>query len=493
MSVVDHITHARRPLTSLSRFGRATDGAVGIIFGLMALPLVMAVGMAADIGRMVSVRNQTQIMIDNAALAGGRAAQLATTNKLVAASDAAKYFYKAQVVKHSIQTLISESATANPAGTEYTWTVDSWVRTPFISVAAMRYSLPGDSAGPEPCRASGWFCRKVTVTASTTLPGANSSTAVETALMLDVTGSMAGTKITDLKAAAKDLIDIVVWDNQGDIKSRVAIAPFAEAVNVGSDLAPLVRGTVASGTNPTTDVIGSGYQSFKFTKKGGGGTNTFKISPYCVTERIGADAYTDEAPGTGTFIGRYYPNTGGTCSLVNTTDAEVNSIQPLSNDKVMLKRRIDKLAIAGSTAGHLGTAWAWYLLSPKWNSLFPVASAAASYSAEKNRKIAVLMTDGDYNTEYWNGVEAKSSYGADANYLPSNDASELQAPLLCTEMKKKGIEVYTIGFQVTTAAKNLLIGCATDSKHYYDATSGEALRQAFRDIALKISQLRLSK
>ena len=159
----------------------------------------------------------------------------------------------------------------------------------------------------------------------------------------------------------------------------------------------------------------------------------------------------------------------------------------------MLKRRIDKLTIAGSTAGQLGTAWAWYLLSPNWNSLFPLSSAAASYTAEKNKKIAVLMTDGDYNTEYWNGVEAKTSNSADANYNANNGLSEAQAPQLCKEMKKKGIVVYTIGFQVTSAAKTLLTNCATDTKHYYDATSGDALRQAFRDIALKISQLRLSK
>lgn len=477
----------------LARFARDANGAIGVMFGLMILPLVMALGMASDLGRMISVRNQTQIMVDSAALAGGRAAQLAPSDKLVAASKAAKAYFTAQIVKHSIQTLISESANGNAAGTAYTWTVESWVRTPFISAASIRYFLTPDPSSPNECKGSGWFCRKVSVMATAVLPG-GTSTSIETALMLDVTGSMAGTKITDLKAAAKDLIDIVVWDEQGSATSRVALAPFAEAINVGATLAPQVRGTVTSGTNPTTDTPGSGFQFFKFTKKGGGGTSTFKISTDCVTERTGFDAYTDASPTfSGSRVGRLYPNTGGTCSLVNSTDPEVNSIQPLSSDKTVLKRRIDKLAIAGSTAGQLGTAWAWYLLSPNWNSLFPLASAAASYTAEKNRKIAVLMTDGEYNTEYWNGVEAKTSNSADANFDANNGFSELQAPLLCTEMKKKGIEVFTIGFQVTAAARTLLTNCATNATHYYDATSGEALRQAFRDIALKISSLRLSQ
>ena len=52
-------------------------------------------------------------------------------------------------------------------------------------------------------------------------------------MMLDVTGSMDGDKIVDLQAAAKDLIDIVVWGDQSKYTSRVALAPFAPAVNVG--------------------------------------------------------------------------------------------------------------------------------------------------------------------------------------------------------------------------------------------------------------------
>lgn len=467
-----------------------------MMFGLMVIPLIMLVGVGVDIGRMTSVRSQMQVIVDNAALAGGRAAQLASANKAQAASTAAKAYFNAQTIQHGMNAKISDTASVNGAGTEFTWTAEAWVRTPFISSASIRKTVNGDSSSPQPCPVSGWFCRKVTASASSLLAagGSNTDTNIETSLMLDVTGSMSGTKIQDLKLAAKDLIDIVVWDNQGDVTSRVALAPFAEAVHVGATLAPQVRGTVTSGTNPTTDNPGTGYQFFKFTKKGGGGTYTYKISNDCVTERIGDDKYTDVAPTTSTTrVGRFYPNSSGTCSMVNTSDPEVNSIQPLSNDKTMLKRRIDKLALAGSTAGQLGTAWAWYLLSPNWNSLFPTASAAASYTASKNKKIAVLMTDGDYNTEYWNGVEAKTSYNGRANYNPSNGASETQAPALCTAMKAKGIEVYTVGFQVSSAAKTLLKGCATDESHYYDATSGEALRQAFRDIALKISTLRLSQ
>ncbi len=488
---------ARQTIDRARQLFRDEAGSIGIMFGLMVIPTIMLVGVAVDIGRMIMVRQQVQVALDRAALAGGRAPQLASTNKTQAASDAATKYFNAITIPHAINAAISTTASTNAEGTEFSWSVTAWVRTPFISSASIRSAMDADPNSPQPCPVTGWFCRKVVVSASSILAqgGSNTDTNIETALMLDVTGSMSGTKLTDLKAAAKDLIDIVVWDNQGDVKSRVAIAPFAEAVNVGATLAPLVRGTVTTGTNPTTDNPGTGFSKFKFTKKGGGSTLTYNISTKCVTERIGTDKYTDVAPtSASTRVGRYY-SSDGSCSIGSSSDAEVNSIQPLSNDKVMLKRRIDKLAIAGSTAGQMGTAWAWYLLSPKWNSLFPTTSAAASYNADKNKKIAVLMTDGDYNTEYWNGVEAKTSYSADANYNPSNGVSEDQALALCSAMKANNvnIEVYTVGFQVSAAARTLLKSCATDESHYYDATSGDALRQAFRDIALKIAILRLSK
>ena len=66
-------------------------------------------------------------------------------------------------------------------------------------------------------------------------------------------------------------------------------------------------------------------------------------------------------------------------------------------------------------------------------------------------------------------------------------------------MKKKlsssdpNIEIYTVGFQLdSNAAKSMLKNCATDTSHYYDTSTGDELKAAFRDIALKVSSLRLT-
>jgi hypothetical protein len=75
--------------------------------------------------------------------------------------------------------------------------------------------------------------------------GKNAKTNFDVAMILDTTGSMAtGTKLADLKAAAKDLVDVLVWENQGQFYSKIAVVPYATAVQVGS-YAESVRGKVS--------------------------------------------------------------------------------------------------------------------------------------------------------------------------------------------------------------------------------------------------------
>src|SRR5690606_25598871 len=55
---------------------------------------------------------------------------------------------------------------------------------------------------------------------------------IEVAVALDITGSMDGQRIVDLKAAATRLVDSVVQDDQTLNMTRMALVPYAQAVNV---------------------------------------------------------------------------------------------------------------------------------------------------------------------------------------------------------------------------------------------------------------------
>ena len=505
----------------VGRFRRDQSGSVAMIFGIIIIPLTAIVGLAVDFGRVYSVASHTQVALDASALAAGRVAQVETTDIVNKASAAASAYFNQAKPKSVVSSTLQFSP--NSASTEFTVTATSWVRTPFLGALKFLISKASDPAAPTTCTGNFFACVTLTTTSTAALKaGGDGGSNIEVAMMLDVTGSMCTpcTKIDALKPAAKDLVDIVIWNDQSQFTSKIALAPFAAAVNVGTTLAPLVRGTVTDNGQSSPQVLNMGSTSsqptnkwIRFQKASGSGNNTWQISTKCVTERIGNDKYTDAAPNTSTTkVGKAYFGSGNpdeSCVVANYADAEVNSIQPLSNDKEMLKRRIDKLATGGSTAGHLGTAWAWYLLSPNWAYLFPTANKAATYAdltatgaggAPKLRKIAVLMTDGEYNINYCKGVEADNSdQSPDINCNSENGKALAQATSLCTAMKKPlgstnaaSIEVFTVGFQVNNTAKTFLQNCATDSSHYYDATTDDALKAAFRDIALKISTLRLT-
>jgi Flp pilus assembly protein TadG len=234
-----------------------------------------------------------------------------------------------------------------------------------------------------------------------------------------------------------------------------------------------------------------GCQYERFTSQTGA-TRVFQVTT-CVSERT-TNPFTDAAPST-TPLGRNY-----SVGSDNPCPAAGNTIVPLTTDRNSLNTQIAALQAAGSTAGHIGTAWGWYMLAPNFGYLWPSASQPAAYGAASTLKIMVLMTDGAYNTSYCNGVISQTSgsgSGTTSNHINCNSANgdaPTQASSLCTAMKAQGIIIYTVGFdlQGDQSAINLLTNCATDPSHFYNAADGQALQAAFQDIANSITNLRIS-
>ena len=220
----------------------------------------------------------------------------------------------------------------------------------------------------------------------------------------------------------------------------------------------------------------------------------------CVTERVGRDAYNDAPPST-TPVGRNYPSASNPCLS--------NQIRPLTSDKAALHRLASNLVAEGSTAGQTGLAWAWYLVSPEFGYLWPSDSRPAAYGTKNLTKVVVLMTDGQFNSVYCDGViSANSTSGSGSvsdhiNCNAQNGSSYSQGASLCTEMKKGGdgvagtaddIIVYTVGFDIEDQpeARSIMANCATDAGYAFLANTGLELSDAFAEIGRKISSLRIS-
>lgn len=246
-------------------------------------------------------------------------------------------------------------------------------------------------------------------------------------------------------------------------------------------------GTYTSGG--TVSCVVAGCTQFYFQSK----TGVYRRQPIttCVSERT-VNPFNDVSPQT-TPLGRVYPYTANPCLP--------NTIVPLTSNKKTLHTLANSLSAVGSTAGHLGVGWAWYMVSPNFNGPWPAASQPAPKDTPNVLRAVVLMTDGDFNTAFCNGVTSQSSTtgsGATQNQIrcdAPNGSSFTQAEKLCTEMKRAGIRVYTVGLDVAnlTAAKQIMANCATDASHAYEATTSAGLADVFADIGRKLSFLRVTQ
>lgn len=291
---------------------------------------------------------------------------------------------------------------------------------------------------------------------------------IEVVMMLDVTGSMSGRKLRDLKVAARNAVDALLASNgHAEPRVRVALVPYADAVNTGV-LANTVFIEQAfwTGEPPRLDeprlVAIEGFDK-------------------CATERKGTMQFTDASP---------YD------AMVN-RDVRLDfcptvALQPLTTDAKRLKDAIGDFRADGYTAGHIGIQWSWYLLSPNWASVLPASARPASDGKGKVAKYAILMTDGEFNTAFDGVAEHERTRGGQP------DRSRKHAERLCNAMKDQGIEIFTIGFMLNEpAAKAVMRNCAspdkTSARHYFETGNGEELDAAFQEIARNIERLALTR
>lgn len=143
-------------------------------------------------------------------------------------------------------------------------------------------------------------------------------------------------------------------------------------------------------------------------------------------------------------------------------------------------------------------AWGWRVLSPG-----EPFTEGKPYS-DDTRKIMVVLTDGD--NLIWGGWDGHNksdftSYGYLAedrlgthNRYTANDRIDEKTRTVCNNIKAKGIEIYTITFQVNSSStKQLFEDCASEPQMAFHSSSNGQLSDVFGQIALDISYLRITK
>ncbi|MEE4154019.1 MAG: TadE/TadG family type IV pilus assembly protein [Erythrobacter sp.] len=128
-------------------------------------------------------------------------------------------------------------------------------------------------------------------------------------------------------------------------------------------------------------------------------------------------------------------------------------------------------------------------------------------------KVIIFMTDGIFDSRDDGRVPsgggsrlydtAYTAYGTYEDRRMTDSATknaniqqlERRFRKVCEAAKNDGIQLYTIAFRLTnTSAKQLFQSCATDpNTHYFDASNGAELDEAFKTIAAELVNLRLTR
>ncbi|MGQ2908049.1 MAG: pilus assembly protein TadG-related protein [Aliihoeflea sp.] len=306
---------------------------------------------------------------------------------------------------------------------------------------------------------------------------------IEVAMMLDVTGSMAGSKIRDLKTAAKNAVDSFLRNQRpGQERVRISIVPYANSVNAGTLAASsvYVERNAGERVQAPSNIAPRAVSASR--------------PDNCATERKGDFRYLDDGPDVSMvnrdfliddFIRRYDGNDARrTCPSV--------AVVPLTNDARALHAAIDGFNAVGGTGGHIGVQWTWYMLSERWANVLPAKSRPMKPSDDV-QKYAILMTDGEFNLSYFDARQTSEIYNGRGKATTRNEAK-----ILCREMRAQGIEIFTIGFQLQDQnARETMSACASPDtgriRHFYDTANGVELDAAFQDIASNIETLTLTK
>jgi Mg-chelatase subunit ChlD len=355
------------------------------------------------------------------------------------------------------------------------------------------------------------------------------SESLEFALALDTTASMAADgKMDGLKLAANDFLDAMFDAKDRGAEIKGGIVPFAQYVNVGvgqkgqswlsvpKDIDNRVTTNVCKTEKPVTGTTNckTVYQApytiehpataetcstadgTKFCTQAtsawtqyidGQNVNTCD-NVYGPEQTICSDVTTGELITWQGYVGsRKHPLNVKDVGYGNKIPALLQvtgsvEIQPLTDDRVALKNKINSLTPSGETYMPEGIIWGTRVLTKQ----APFTEAKTKGKGGRDiRRVLVLMTDG-MNTLSPNGI-----YHTDTDTAKA----DLYTAEACDEAKAQKLEVFTITFGTAVPAyvKTMLETCASEPKYFFNAKSSADLKSAFDAISAEMLNVRLSQ
>jgi hypothetical protein len=145
-----------------------------------------------------------------------------------------------------------------------------------------------------------------------------------------------------------------------------------------------------------------------------------------------------------------------------------------------LSTAVTNMDAGGSTNQAIGAAHGWQMLTPG----SPYATPAVPQSVTR---VMILFSDGlnTHNRWWGNGYSENTT---ETGYIDARTAAT------CTAAKADGVVIYAIFVHIGSSGNSsTLQNCASSTDKYYDLTTSASIKEAFKDIAQKITNLRVSQ
>ncbi|MEP7240929.1 MAG: pilus assembly protein TadG-related protein, partial [Devosia sp.] len=328
---------AMRPfLNLLKRFRRDENGAFMVLFAVLAIVLIATSGAVVDFTSMQTARSRAQTSLDSAALA---LQSRISIDNIATLKSKAQSIVTQSINDSSITATITDATVDTTAG-KLNLVAQIVTNTAFVQLVGIR-----------------------TITAHLQSEVTRGSVNLEVSVALDITGSMLGQKLTDLKTATNTLIDLVVQDAQTPTYSKMSIIPWSNAVNVGSGYAAAIRGAV---TGPTT-ISSATWIAAAAVNIGGASPAVTKANPAVVNTSTnhglvaGDYIYITGVVGMTNLNGNIYK-----VGTVNTTVTAVNTAADTlttASPHLLANGNIVQLSTTGATPGGLSAGVSYYVVS----------------------------------------------------------------------------------------------------------------------------------
>lgn len=457
-------------IQKIRKYIKSTAGATAMTFAIAMPVIIGSVGLSTDVAFAYLIKQRLSHALDAAAVAAA-----ASSSDGADIEAKIKQFFEQNYPPEKIGTTSEISVSLN--GSDIIVSATANYDTFFVSVLGID---------------------NIDIYAESTV--AREIIGLEVAMVLDVTGSMNtyvdGVRNIDaLKTASENFVNILFDRAIFEDTIKIGVVPYSTAVNVGS---------YGLGLNPDGSAYGEPFMdnpnNLDFDQNGFNDWHGCALALDHPEDTQDSDHTTEWDMYRHTFA---YSNSNGVRSDSNLYDnyygpnysCNKSYLLPMTSERQDIIDHVNGFYASGSTLGNLGMAWGYRLISPA-----EPFTEGASYADEEWQKAVIMMTDGNnYMNPYY------SAYGG--YILHSVNVNELNDRLeeTCTNMKAKGIKIYTVTFSYQTgtdgsgnpvynlndSTREVYERCATEPDKYYDALGQEELIDVFETISRELSNIHI--